>query len=94
MNSNETFFKYNRIHIIEKINSYETERFERLATDEKIGEALFQVELEMDTCASEDDQEKMSDRMYECLGKSKKVLFDGRTMAFWSNTELTRAIKT
>jgi len=46
--------------------------------------------LEMKACASGDEQEKKSERMYECLVKAKKVLFGDRTMVFWSKQELTR----
>ncbi len=76
--------------IIERINSFEAECFERLATEEKIGETLSQVELEMEASASVDEQEN---RIYECLVKAKKVLFGGRTMVFWSKPKLTRAKK-
>jgi len=79
--------------IIKRINRFEAECFERLSTEEKIAEALSQVELEMEACASGDEQEKKSERMHECLGKAKKVLFGGSTMVFWSKQELTIAKK-
>ena len=79
--------------IIDRINRYEAECFERLSTEEKICEALSEVKLEMEACASGDEEEKKSERMYECLGKAKKVLFGGSTMVFWSKQELTRAKK-
>jgi hypothetical protein len=79
--------------IVKRINVFEAECFERLSTEEKIGEALSEVELEMEACASEVEQEKKSERMYGCLEKAKKFLFGGSTMVFWSKTELTRAKK-
>ena len=74
--------------IIERINSYEAECLQRLATEEKIefekiGEALNQVELEMKACASRDELEKISDRIYMSVLERRRKFYSA--LVQWSS---------